>query len=457
MRLPDSPYPEFSGLFTDLYELTMAAGYIQTGFEASATFELFARSLPAKRNYLVAAGLETCLEFLESVRFSPADILYLRRHPIFRHIRQPFFDFLADFRFTGDLWAIPEGSLVFPGEPILRVTAPIAQAQIVETYLLAAVSFQTLVASKSARVVTAARGRSIIEFGARRNHGPQAGLLAARAAFIGGCQGTSNAMAGRRFSIPTYGTQAHSWVMAHDDEADSFRHFLDAFPDHAYLLLDTYDVRSAFKKILAMGRKPAGVRLDSGNIEKDSRWLRQQLDRVGWSDVRIFASGDLDESSISTLLKRGAPIDSFGVGAALASPSDAPHLSLIYKLVQLERGGLIHEAAKFSPAKITYPGSKQVFRFRRHSGEWSRDVIALDSEPSPGGEPLLSPVLRSGKRLHPPSSLPESRERCLASLALLPQRFRQLSRSASFAVRHTPRLAALLEQIRRKIAPSRLS
>jgi nicotinate phosphoribosyltransferase len=445
--------PEHSGLFTDLYELTMAAGYVQTGFEARATFELFARELPSKRNYLVAAGLEQCLDFLESVRFSPEDIKYLRRHPVFRHIRQPFFDYLANFRFTGDVWAIPEGSLVFPGEPLLRVTAPIAEAQIVETFLLSAVSFQTLVASKAARIVTAARGRAVIEFGARRNHSSQAGVLAARAAFVGGCQGTSIAGAGRRFGIPTYGTQAHSWVMAYEDEDESFRHFLDAFPDHAYLLLDTYDVRAAMKKILAMGRKPAGVRLDSGDIEKDSRWTRQQLDRVGWSDVRIFVSGDLDEAKIADLLKRGAPIDSFGVGAALSTPHDAPQLSLIYKLVELERNGLILEAAKLSHAKATYPGCKQVHRFRRHSGEWSRDVIALDSESSPGGEPLLVPAIRAGKRVLTHAGLAEARERCLASMALLPHSYRRLNRTAAYPVRHSAKLEALLEQVRRRNTP----
>jgi nicotinate phosphoribosyltransferase len=442
--------PDFSGLLTDLYELTMAAGYFQTRFDARATFELFPRSLPPRRSYLVAAGLEECLEYLQNVRFSGADIDYLRQHPVFHQIHDDFFDYLASFRFTGDAWAIAEGSLVFPGEPLLRITAPIAEAQIMETCLLSTMGFQTMIASKAARVVSAARGRNIIEFGARRNHGSQASLFAARAAYIGGCHGTSNVLAGQRFGIHTYGTQAHSWVMAFDDEGEAFARFLDAFPDHAYLLLDTYDARAAIKRILEMGRKPAGLRLDSGDMVADSRWIRQQLDRVGWSGVRIFASGDLDEYRIADMLKRGAPIDGFGVGTALATPSDAPHLGLIYKLVEVEREDEVREAAKLSKAKVTYPGRKQVYRFRRHSGEWRRDVIALDTESSPGGEALLVEMMRNGKRLRPPPLLAEARERCLSSLALLPERYRQLTRRAVYPVRYSAALEELLARVRRR-------
>src|SRR5713226_7261482 len=278
-------YSGHSGLLTDLYQLTMAAGYIETGFDARATFELFVRSLPPRRNYLVAAGLEQALDYLQNVRFTADEIAYL-----------------AQFRFAGDVWAMPEGTMFFPGEPLLRVTAPITQAQIVETYLLATLNFQTLIASKAARVVTAARGRNVIEFGTRRAHGIESGVLAARAAYIGGCQGTSNVMAGHRFGIPTFGTQAHSWIMAHHEEEEAFRKFLEIFPDHAVLLVDTYDVRAAVEKIIAMGRKPRGVRLDSGDLAADSVWVRQRLDEAGWNDVEVFASGDLDEDRIEALL-----------------------------------------------------------------------------------------------------------------------------------------------------------
>jgi nicotinate phosphoribosyltransferase len=443
---------EYSGLLTDLYELTMAAGYVQTRFDAVATFELFIRNIPPHRNYLVAAGLEQALEYLEHVNFSRDEIAYLRRHPIFRHIRPEFFEYLASFHFTGDVWAVPEGTLVFPGEPLMRVAAPIAEAQIMETYLLATLSYQTLIASKAARVVTAAKGREVVDFSARRGHGGLASLLAARAAVIGGCAGTSNVLAGEQFGLNTYGTQAHSWVMAHEDESEAFAHFLDTFPDGAVLLVDTYDVRGAVKKIMAMGRKPAGIRLDSGDLVKDSRWARRELDRAGWNEVKIFASGDLDEYKIEKLLAGGAAIDAFGVGTALGTPGDAPHLNLIYKLVEVERGGKIHEAAKFSHSKVTYPGRKQVFRHCNAAGEFKSDTIALESEPANGGEALLVPMMRGGRRLGPAESVHALRERCKAALARLPARYRQVNRNASYPVRYTQRLHKMLEKVRRRVS-----
>src|SRR3984957_20499430 len=262
MPMDQPPYPPQSGLMADLYELTMAAGYLETRFEARAAFELFVRELPPRRNFLVAAGLEQALDFLEHVRFGASEIAYLRELPAFSRIGPNFFDYLAAFRFSGDVMAMPEGTVCFPGEPLLRVSAPIAEAQIVETALLATVSFQTMVASKAARLVEAAGGA----------HGIEARMLAPRAAFIGGCLGTSHVKAGQCFGIPTYGTQAHSWIMAHENEEEAFAHFLDLFPRHSVLLLDTYDVRSAIGKVIAMGRKPRGVRLDSGDVATDSAW-----------------------------------------------------------------------------------------------------------------------------------------------------------------------------------------
>jgi len=442
---------ENSGLLTDLYELTMAAGYLQTRFDARASFELFVRHLPPHRNYLVAAGLEQALEFLENVQFGADEIEYLRRHPVFRHIREEFFDYLAKFRFSGDVWAMPEGTLVFPGEPVMRVTAPILEGQILETYLLATLSYQTMIASKAARVVTAAQGRQVVEFGARRAHGSQAGLLGARAAVIGGCQGTSNVLAGQLFGIKTYGTQAHSWVMAHEDEAEAFSHFLDVFPDHAYLLLDTYDVHRAVKTIIGMGRKPAGVRLDSGNVAKDSRWVRRELDRAGWKDVRIFASGDLDEMKIASLLSQGAAIDAFGVGTALGTPGDAPHLNLIYKLVEVERGGKVREAAKLTEAKVTYPGRKQVLRYSTPEGEYAGDKISLEGEPANGGIPLLIEVMRAGRRTVAPEPVNTLRDRCLAALSRLPPQYRRIDRTAVYPVCYSKRLETMLEKVRRRV------
>ena len=449
--MPPSPNREYSGLLTDLYELTMAAGYLQTGFDARASFELFVRRLPPQRNFLVAAGLEQALEFSENVRFSPEDIDYVRRHPAFQHVDNDFFEHLSRFRFTGEIWAIPEGSIVFAGEPLLRVTAPVIEAQILETHLLSTINFQTMIASRAARVFLAAKGRPVVEFGARRAHGTEAGIFAARASWIAGCEGTSNVFAGDRFNLPTYGTQAHSWIMAFDEESEAFARFLDVFPDHATLLVDTYNVRAAIKKIIASGRKPAGVRLDSGNVEADSRWVRQQLKRAGWGDVQIFASGDLDEHKIASLLRRGAQVDAFGVGSALVAPTDAPNLSMIYKLVEIERGGRVRQAAKLSEAKATYPARKQVFRFADSRGTWKSDLIALADEAYPGASPLLVPVMRGGKRLAPAEPLAAARTRFLDSMKRLPARLLSLRPASPYPVRYSKRLKSSLEEVRRRV------
>lgn len=417
----------FSGLLTDLYELTMAAGYVQNHFDARATFELFVRHLPHNRNYLVAAGLEQALDFLENVAFSPEEVSYIRDLSVFRHVHSGFFDYLAQFHFTGDVWALPEGAIFFPGEPLLRVTAPIAEAQVVETSLLSIVHFQTLIASKAARVTTAAAGRPVVEFGSRRAHGIEASVLAARAAFIGGCTGTSNAYAGHCFGIPVYGTQAHSWVMAHDDEAEAFRNFLDVFPDQATLLVDTYDVRRAIDKIIALGRKPAGVRLDSGDVLGDSLWTRKRLDIAGWKDVQIFVSGDLDENRIEDLLHSGAPIDAFGVGTALSTSADAPYVGVIYKLVEVELDHRVRGTAKFSEDKKTYPGRKQVFRFADEGESYSGDIIGIEDEIYPLAERLLIPVMRHGRRFElmaegPAAAVQTAQARFLAGRTHLPGR-----------------------------------
>jgi len=443
----------FSGLLTDLYELTMAAAYVQNRFEARATFELFVRALPRRRNYLVAAGLEQALGFLEEVRFSSEDISYLRSLPAFLNVQPQFFEYLSQFRFTGDVWALQEGTIFFPGEPILRVTAPIAEAQLVETSLLSILHFQTLIASKAARVSTAAAGRPAVEFGSRRAHGMQAGVLAARAAFVGGCQGTSNAYAGRHFGIPVYGTQAHSWIMAHADEGEAFRDFLNVFPAQSTLLVDTYDVHAAIEKIIALGRKPAGVRLDSGDILKDSLWVRDRLDRAGWHDVQIFASGDLDEDRIEILLRRGARLDAFGVGSALSTSADSPYIGLIYKLVEVELGKVVRSAAKFTQDKITYPGCKQVFRFAGKDGHFSRDVVGLDTESFPAAEPLLGPVMREGRRLEiaaadPVAAAQAARQRFLEGRERLPEALLTLTSSdRPFLVRNSPQLEELRDQV----------
>ena len=444
----------FSGLLTDLYELTMAAGYVQNQFDARATFELFVRHLPHNRNYLVAAGLEQALDFLENVAFSPEEVSYIRDLSVFRHVHSGFFDYLAQFHFTGDVWALPEGMIFFPGEPLLRVTAPIAEAQLVETSLLAIVHFQTLIASKAARVTTAAAGRPVVEFGSRRAHGIEAGVLAARATFIGGCTGTSNAYAGHCFGIPVYGTQAHSWVMAHDDEAEAFRNFLDVFPEQGTLLVDTYDVRRAIDKIIALGRKPAGVRLDSGDVLGDSRWTRKRFDNAGWKDVQIFVSGDLDENRIEALLHSGAPIDAFGVGTALSTSADAPYVGVIYKLVEVELDHRVRGTAKFSEDKKTYPGRKQVFRFADGGESYSGDIIGFEDEMYPLAERLLIPVMRHGRRLEritqdPKAAVQTAQARFLAGRTHLPGRLLGSGTAdPAYPVSYSTRLEELCELAR---------
>jgi nicotinate phosphoribosyltransferase len=364
---------------------------------------------------------------LQTLPFSPEEISYIRALPVFHHVHSDFFDYLAQFHFTGDVWALPEGTIFFPGEPLLRVTAPIAEAQLVETSLLSIVHFQTLIASKAARIATAARGRSVVEFGSRRAHGTEASVLAARAAFLGGCAGTSNAYAGHCFGIPVYGTQAHSWIMAHDDETEAFGNFLDVFPEQATLLVDTYDVRRAIDKIIALGRKPASVRLDSGDVLADSLWTRKRLDNVGWKDVQIFVSGDLDENRIETLLHSGAPVDAFGVGTALSTSADAPYVGVIYKLVEVELDHRVRGTAKFSEDKKTFPGRKQVFRFADAGESYSGDIIGLEDEAFPSAERLLIPVMRHGRRLEgitqdPKATVQTAQARFLACKIHLPSR-----------------------------------
>ncbi len=455
MSLPTrAPSETFSGLLTDFYELTMAAGYVQNGFDSRASFELFVRKLPEHRNYLVAAGLEQALDFLKNLRFSETEISYLRELPLFRHLRPELFERLARFRFTGDVWALPEGTIFFPGEPLLRVTAPIVEAQLVETSLLAILHLQTLVASKAARITAEACGRPVVEFGSRRAHGLEAGVLAARAAFIGGCEGTSNTFTGFRFGIPVFGTQAHSWIMAHREEKTAFSHFLDVFPDGATLLVDTYDVRAAINEIIALGRKPHGVRLDSGDVLADSVWARQRLDSVGWTDVQIFVSGDLDEYRIAALIRGGAGIDSFGVGTALSTSSDSPAIGVIYKLVEVENEGEVRGVAKFSEEKKTYPGCKQVFRSSGEDNAFREDIIGLEDESFPGSSQLLMPVMQQGCRVDtgertPAEMVQTARQRFLEGRKRLPPQLLALGKAdPPYPVRYSDRLEVLCERVR---------
>ena len=447
-------YLNHPALLTDLYELTMAAAYFENDFSADASFELFVRSLPKQRGYLIAAGLEQALEYLQTLRFEDDEIEYLRGLPVLQHISDKFFDYLRDFRFTGDVWAIPEGTPVFGEEPLLRVTAPIIQAQVVETCLLSTITYQTMIASKAARVVKSAQGRPVVEFGSRRAHGPNTGVLAARAAFIGGCSGTSNVEAGRRFGIPVFGTLAHSFVMAYTDEEEAFRDFLRLYPEHGVLLVDTYDTLAAIDKIIHGGLRPAAIRVDSGDLLALSKEIRRRLDRAGLQDTKIFASGDLDEFKIRHLLAHGAQVDSFGVGTSLATSIDAPALGGVYKLVDLESKEGISVRAKLSEQKVTYPGRKQVYRFRRSNGVFREDIIACEGEGFPDAEPLLRRVMQRGEQTGAIPGLKEIQGYAEREIAKIPPGCTRIVRPTRYSVNFSECLQSLLWSVRKQLKQS---
>jgi nicotinate phosphoribosyltransferase len=399
------------GLHTDLYQLTMAAGFFQSGKAADiGTFELFVRRFPPNREILVAAGLPQAVEYLLGLSFTHDEIDYLRSLSQFRHAAPEFFDYLAGFRFTGDVFAAREGTPFFPGEPILRVRAPLIEAQIPETYLLSMVAFQTLITTKAVRVVGAAGGRPVIEFGTRRAHSPAAGVLAARASWIGGCVGTSNVEAGYRFGIPVYGTSAHSWVMAFPDEETSFRELQRLLGEGTTYLVDTYDTVEGTRRAAALGRPLLGVRLDSGDMTALSREVRRVLDNAGLREAKIMVSGDLNEYRIRDMLAQAACVDAFGVGTELATSSDAPNLSAVYKMVEVESAGERRYTAKSSAEKATLPGAKQVWRHADY------DRVSRAEEASAGGEPLLEPVILAGRPVRTLPDVNAARDHCAAEL-----------------------------------------
>lgn len=414
------------GLATDLYQLTMAAAYFENGMGSeTATFELFIRKLPPNRGYLLLAGLEQAVEYLRGLQFDGASLDYLRSLPVFGAVSEGFWEYLREFRFTGDLEAIPEGTIVFPNEPLLQVRAPLIHAQMVETFLLSVLNHQTLIATKASRVVDAADGRAVLEFGARRAHGFDAALFGARAAVIAGCVGTSNVLAGQVFGLPVFGTAAHSFTMAFADETESFAAFQRVFPEHTTLLIDTYDTLRGARRAAGLERKIQGVRLDSGDLAVLSREVRRILDEHGQPQAKIVASGDLNEDSIARLVAGGAPIDLFGVGTDLMTSRDAPALGGVYKLVAIDHKGEHRPVRKMSLDKSTYPDVKQIFRTYDAHGRLAGDVLGLQSETLPG-ERLLQPVLREGALIAPLPSLPEIRERAQAQREALPDSIRRL-------------------------------
>ena len=384
-------------MMTDLYELTMMNGYLRYGKDKNrACFDLFYRRRGDVTAYAVAAGLEQVIEYVQNLRFTQEDIEYLRSLAIFD---DAFLSYLSDFHFTGEILAVPEGTIVFPDEPILRVIAPIMEAQLLETALLNIINHQTLIATKAARVVQSARGDKVLEFGLRRAQGPDAGIYGARASIIGGCQATSNVLTGQLFGVPVGGTHAHSWVMSFEDELTAFRAYADVFPDNCLLLVDTYDTLGSgvpnaitvFKELRARGKEPVGIRLDSGDLAFLSRQARVMLDDAGFPNAKIFASGDLDEEVIWDLKAQGAAIDVWGVGTRMITSMDNQALGGVYKLSAEEVDGKFVPRIKISenPAKITNPGVKQLYRFYdRRSGKALADLLALDEEDFSSGEPL---------------------------------------------------------------------
>ena len=432
-----------SALFTDYYELTMLAGYLEAGIAGSrATFDLFFRRPPEGVSLIVAAGQALAAEYLEGFALTPAEVAWLRAQG---RLPAATLDALADLRFTGDVWAVPEGTPVFADEPVLRVEAPLGEAQVVETALLNVICYSSLIASNAVEVVAAAAGRTVLEFGARRAHGPDGALSASRAAYLGGCDATSNVEAGRRFGIPVAGTQAHAWVMAFPSELEAFRAYARTFPDDVTLLVDTYDTLTVGipnaitvgRELAAAGHRLGGVRLDSGDLGALAVAARGQLDAAGLEEVQIVVSGDLDARSVAALVEQGAPIDGFGVGTALVTAAQDPTISGVYKLAELQGEPVLKLSA--TPAKATSPSRKQVWRGP------DGDLIGCADEDLPG-RPLLVPLLRAGHRVRPAERVADARERCRREVAAL----RPLA--DRWTVRRSARLDALRSRLQSDLA-----
>ncbi len=433
---------EHDFLLTDLYQLNMMQAYLEAGKTDTAVFELFVRRLPEDRDFLVAAGLEQALDFLETVRATGPELDWLRSTGRFS---SDFVDYLAEMRFEGDVHAMPEGTVFFPDEPIIRVTAPMPVAQYAETRLINILNFQSMIASKAARMVLAAEGRTLIDFGLRRAHGGEAGLMAARAAYLAGFDGTATVRADEAFGVPIYGTMAHSFVEAFDNETEAFERFAHARPEGLVLLIDTYDTEAAARKVAALepklrgaGITLRGVRIDSGDLDALSRAVRAILDEAGLHDVSVFASGGLDEAGIAALAR--APIGGFGVGTSLTTSGDAPALDSAYKLQ--EYAGVPRR--KRSEGKMTWPGRKQVWRSYDADGVMTGDVLSTE-EGGREGEPLIRPVMECGRRLEPAPGMDAVRQHAAAGLACLPRSLRTLEKS-DYPVRVADPLRRLAEE-----------
>ncbi len=433
-------------LLTDLYEFTMAAGYYAAGRLNDATFSLFVRNGYTDRNYYVAAGLDDILNELTDFHFSESDIGYLEKKNLFP---KDFLQFLKNLRFTGTVRAVPEGTIFFPDEPILEVTAPIIQAQILETLILNTIGFQTLIATKAARCIHAAAGRALIDFSLRRTQGHDAGIKVARSAYMAGFVGTSNVLAGKIYDIPISGTMAHSYVMAFENELEAFQAYAEVFPNNTVLLIDTYDTitgaENAVKiarRLKEQGKQLVGVRLDSGDMASLSKSVRKILNDAGFPEVKIFASSGFDEYKISEVLSSGAAIDAFGVGTKMGVSADVPYIDIVYKMVRFGN----RDVRKLSPGKKTLAGEKQVFRKSAADGRYLEDIIGLRDDSFEDADPLLGEVMQKGRRLQASIPLPELQNRFKKYFFLLDDKYKALDKRHPYPVSISPRLAALQDK-----------
>ena len=447
-------------LFTDYYELTMCASYFDNQNFEPATFDLFIRRLPENRSYFLFVGLEEALQYLQSIKFTEEQLEYLKKQGFSRD----FIEYLRNFKFTGDVWAVPEGSIAFPNEPLMRVTAPIIEAQLVETFLLNTVNLQTMIATKASRVVHAAKGKSVIEFGLRREPGIDAGMKVARSSYIAGCKGTSNVLAGMAYGIPIFGTMAHSFIMSYPREIDAFRAFAKTFPNRSTLLIDTYDDMAGAEKAVivakeleAKGFKLGSVRLDSGDLAQISKKVRAVLDANNLEYVKIFASGDLDEFKITKLFNDGAKIDAFGVGTKMGTSADRPYLDVIYKLCEtLRPDNVFSPIMKLSKGKITLPGRKQVYRFKDKDGVFIKDIVTLVDE-NIEAEGLLVNVMKNGQLFYDLPSLDQIRATALENITKLPEEYKTLTNAPTYPVEISQKLQNLIESLKLELTEKEIN
>lgn len=442
-------------LLTDLYQLTMAQSYFQSRKTDSATFSLFIRNYPYNRGYFVSAGLEDVLDFLAEFAFDAPAIDYLHSRRLFA---EEFLDFLKALRFTGEVWAIPEGRLFFTEEPILEITAPVVEAQIVETFIINQINLQSLIATKAARCVHAAEGRAVVDFSLRRTHGIDAGIKVARSSYLAGFSATSNVLAGQRYGIPIVGTMAHSFVSSFEREIDAFRSFVSSFPDHSILLVDTYDTISGTRNAIEVSREMAskggrlrGVRIDSGDLASLALEVRQMLDEACLSDVKIIGSGGLDEYDLAALSEAKTPYDSYGVGTKMGVSADAPWFDMAYKLVEYNGRPVL----KLSTGKATVPGGKQVFRSVDGRGRLEKDIIGLRGEQLSGCEALLHKVMEHGRPAGAPPTLREIRQRFLEEFSRLDEKIKAIRNPSLYPVELTPKLRRLRDEIEQQVTQSK--